>query len=285
MSRVLFLGFGYVAGEMAPALAGRGWRFAGTSRDEARRQAIAALGGEAIDPGDAAALARAAGEATHLVVSAAPSGGDPFLTAHGDLLRRNSGRLEWIGYLSATSVYGVTDGRWVDEESETVPLGRRGADRLAAERAWSAFGEETGVACVRFRLAGIYGPGRNALEQIRAGTARRIVKPGQVFNRIHVADIIHVVAASMAMPGAGSVFNVADDCPAPPQDVIAYAAALLGVPAPPEEPFSTASLTPMSASFYAENKRMRNARIKTRLGVRLAYPEYRAGLDALHADA
>ena len=185
-----------------------------------------------------------------------------------------------IFFQPLTSVYGVTDGRWVDEESETVPLGRRGADRLAAEQAWSAFGEETGVACVRFRLAGIYGPGRNALVNLAEGKARRLVKPGQVFNRIHVADIAASLTAATTRP-ATRIYNLADDEPAPPQDVVAYAAGLMGIAPPPEIPFDEAELTPMARSFYGENKRVANRRIKEELGITLRYPTYREGLDAL----
>jgi nucleoside-diphosphate-sugar epimerase len=193
--------------------------------------------------------------------------------------------VRWIGYLSTTAVYGDHGGAWVDETTVPTPSGLRGVRRLAAEAAWLAFGKAHGVPCQIFRLAGIYGPGRSALDQVRAGTARRIDKPGQVFSRIHVADIARVLEASMAKPAAGHIYNVCDDCPAPPAAVIEHACALLGVTPPPMQHFdeAQASLSPMARSFYDDNKRVSNRRIKEELGVVLAFPDYQTGLAALFA--
>ena len=174
-------------------------------------------------------------------------------------------------------------GGWVDEATPLTPATARGRARVAAEAAWQALAEGAGLPLHIFRLAGIYGPGRGPFAKVRAGTARRIVKPGQVFSRIHVDDIARVLAASIARPFPGAIYNVCDDDPAPPQDVIAHAASLLGLPPPPDEPFDTAEMTAMARSFYAESKRVRNDRIKAELGVRLAYPTYREGLAALLA--
>ena len=192
--------------------------------------------------------------------------------------------LDWVGYLSTVGVYGNSAGAVVDESAQPHPNNERTRARVVAESAWLALGEEMGRPAQVFRLAGIYGPGRSALDKLRAGTARRIVKPGQVFNRIHVEDIASVLEASIARPRAGAIYNVADDEPAPPEDVVAYAAELLAIEPPPEVPFEEADLTPMARSFYGDSRRVSNALIKSELGVRLAYPNYRQGLKAL-ADA
>ena len=189
--------------------------------------------------------------------------------------------LDWVGYLSTVGVYGNSAGAVVDESAQPHPNNERTRARVVAESAWLALGEEMGRPAQVFRLAGIYGPGRSALDKLRAGTARRIVKPGQVFNRIHVEDIASVLEASIARPRAGAIYNVADDEPAPPEDVVTYAAELLGIEPPPEVPFEEADLTPMARSFYGDSRRISNALIKSELGVRLAYPNYREGLKAL----
>jgi len=213
--------------------------------------------------------------ASHLLISAAPSpdAGDPLL-ASMDL---SAYRFDWVGYLSTTGVYGNHDGAWVDEATPLTPSTRRGRLRVAAESAWQA----TGLPLHIFRLAGIYGPGRGPFSKVRNGTARRIIKAGQMFSRIHADDIAQVVAASIAQPRPGAVYNLCDDDPAPPQDVLAYAAELLGLPLPPEVDFDSADMTPMARSFYAENKRVRNDLIKSELGVRLKYPSYKEGLQSL----
>ena len=185
--------------------------------------------------------------------------------------------LAWIGYLGTTAVYGDRQGGWVDEETPIEPTLARADRRARAEAAWL----KSGLPVHIFRLAGIYGPGRNAFVNLKDGTARRIVKPGQVFSRIHVEDIATVLEASIARPRPGAIYNVCDDEPAPPQDVVAHAAELMGVAPPPEQPYETADLSPMARTFYKDNRRVRNERIKRELGVRLAYPTYREGLAAL----
>jgi nucleoside-diphosphate-sugar epimerase len=199
------------------------------------------------------------------------------LARHGADIARLSG-LRWVGYLSTTGVYGDRDGGWVDESSELRPTGERGRRRVVAETAWLDLWRRHGLPVHVFRLAGIYGPGRSAFDSLRQGRAQRVDKPGQVFSRIHVDDIAAVLAASMAKPNPGATYNVCDDDPAAPAEVIAHAADLLGIEPPPLVPFAEAKLSYMARSFYADNKRVRNDRIKAELGVELAYPDYRRGL-------
>ncbi|MYA89905.1 MAG: SDR family oxidoreductase, partial [Boseongicola sp. SB0662_bin_57] len=236
-----------------------------------------ALRGEGVDalewPGAPLPLA----EATHLLVSVAPAGsGDPVLELAGDQIGAAQ-HLKWAGYLSTTAVYGDHKGGWVDETTPLAPTTERGKARARAESAWAALGLPLHI----FRLAGIYGPGRGPMEKVRRGTARRIVKKGQVFSRIHVEDIAAVLAASIERPNPGAIYNVCDDEPSRPDDVIEHAARLLGVPVPPAVDLDSAEVSPMARSFYAESKRVRNNRIKDELGVTLRYPDYRSGLAAL----
>jgi hypothetical protein len=269
---LLSLGHGYSAQALARLLRPRGWRILGTSRTPAHLAAMAAQGVEA-HPWPGSDLAPLLARATHVLSSIPPAPqGDPVLPALGPLPAG-----VWVGYLSTTAVYGDHGGAWVDEDTPPTPGTDRGQWRLRAERQWQA----AGPAHI-FRLAGIYGPGRGPFEKVRDGSARRIVKPGQVFSRIHVDDIAAAVAAAMDRPGPG-LWNVCDDDPAPPQEVIGQAARLLGLPLPPEEAYDPAAMTPMAASFYAENKRVRNDRMRRDLGVRLRYPTYREGLAALLA--
>ncbi|QRM31690.1 SDR family oxidoreductase [Microvirga sp. VF16] len=205
---------------------------------------------------------------------------DPVLEHFSEAIA-SAPNLRWVGYLSTVGVYGNADGNWVDETTPPNPATIRSRDRIAAEQEWLALGESAPFAVQIFRLAGIYGPGRNALVKVADGTARSIVKKGQVFNRIHTADIAQILMASIERASPNAIYNVADDEPGPPQDVIAYAAELLGREPPPEVPFEEADMTPMARSFYADNKRVRNTRIKTKLGVTLRYPSYREGLQAL----
>lgn len=205
---------------------------------------------------------------------------DPVLERFSEAIA-SAPRLRWIGYLSTVGVYGHADGNWVDETTAPNPATIRSRHRIAAEREWLALGESAPFAVQIFRLAGIYGPGRNALAKVADGSAKRIVKPGQVFNRIHTTDIAQVLMASIERPSRNAIYNVADDEPGPPQDVIAYAAQLLGREPPPEVPFEEAEMTPMARTFYEDNKRVRNTRIRTELGVMLRYPTYREGLQAL----
>lgn len=271
---------GYSAQALARRLGPAGWRVLGTTRDADRAAALAGAGIEAVVWPGAGPLPQL-GEASHLLISVAPGpDGDPVLAALGAEIAAAASRLAWVGYLSTTGVYGDHGGGWVDEATPLTPATRRGQQRVAAEAQWAAI---PGLPLHIFRLAGIYGPGRGPFAKVRAGTARRIVKPGQVFSRIHVEDIAQVLAASIARPRPGAVYNVCDDDPAPPEQVIEHAARLLGLPVPPAEPFETAEMTPMARSFYAESKRVRNDRIKRELGVDLIYPTYREGLAALLA--
>ena len=277
-------GLGYAAGFLARALSAQGYRVLGTSRTADARATMAAEGAEMRVFERAhplADLGELLAGATHLLSSVPPDDrGDPVLDLHGEDIAAARG-LRWIGYLSTTGVYGDRAGGWVDEEAPLRPTGERGRRRVAAEARWLELRQRHGAPVHVFRLAGIYGPGRNALDAVRAGRAQRIVKPGQVFSRIHVADIAQVLRASMARPEPGAIYNVCDDDPAPPADVVAFACDLLGVPPPPPLPLEQAQLSEMALSFYADSKRVSNRRIKERLGVRLLYPSYRDGLAAL----
>ena len=282
--RLFCFGLGYTARILAARLKPRGWRISGTVRSAESAHALAAAGIEAFvfdrgrpleDP------AEALRDATYILSSVPPDAdGDPVLDQHGhDIVALEN--LAWAGYLSTTGVYGDRAGGWVDEGSALTPTGERGQRRLAAETAWLALHRDHGVPLHLFRLAGIYGPGRNALETVRSGNAKRIDKPGQVFSRIHVEDIATVLEASMARPNPGRAYNLCDDDPAPPAEVIAYACDLLGVAPPPLVPFEAAELSAMARSFYRDNKCVSNRRIKEELGVRLAYPDFQTGLRAL----
>lgn len=276
-------GLGYTARRLADRLLSLGWRVSGTCRGAEKQAALAAAGISAhrFDRDQPLAdIDRLLAGATHLLSSVPPDAmGDPVIDHHGADIDRAAPHLVWTGYLSTTGVYGDRGGAWVDEASELAPSGERGLRRLRAERAWLARAQPAHL----FRLAGIYGPGSSALDTVRAGRARRVVKPGQVFSRIHVDDIVAVLMASMAAPRSGAAYNVCDDDPAPPADVITHACELLGVAPPPEVPYDRAELSPMARSFYDDNKRCRNERIKRELGVHLAYPDYRRGLAALLA--
>ena len=280
-NRLLSLGHGYSARALTPLLLARGWSVVGTTRDLANADALRGAG---VAPVVFGAPIPWEG-VTHVLTSVAPDAeGAPVLRTYGENLVRRLRPGQWVGYLSTTGVYGDHGGGWVDEETALTPATARGRARVEAESAWGALADRTGAALHVFRLAGIYGPGRGPFAKVRAGTARRIVKAGQVFSRIHVDDIAAVLAASIDRPAPGGrVYNVCDDDPAPPQDVIAHAADLLGLPRPPEVAFGDADLGPMARSFYAESKRVRNDRIKDELGVRLHHPDYRAGLVALLA--
>ena len=277
---LLSFGHGYSARALSRLLLPQGWRIIGTTRDDGK---AARLMGEGIEPRiwPGANMIPALDAATHLLISAAPGdAGDPVLAELRDEIAARAGQFQWVGYLSTTGVYGDHSGDWVDEDTPLTPATKRGIARVEAENAWRAI---PGLPLHIFRLAGIYGPGRGPFAKVREGTARRIIKPGQVFSRTHVADIARVLAASIARPNPGAAYNVCDNDPAPPEDVIAYAAELLGLPVPPVEDFATAEMTPMARSFYAESKKVRNDRIKDELGVELLYPDYRSGLRALLA--
>ena len=284
MKTLLSIGHGYTAQALAQRLLPQGWRVIGTTRSVDKAERLRAMGVEPViwpgEPEDLGDLGAALALATHVLSSVGPDGaGDPVLRAYGAALA--AARVEWVGYLSTTAVYGHHNGDWVDETTALTPATERGAARVRAEGEWVALGLPLHI----FRLAGIYGPGRGPFEKVRDGTARRIFKPGQVFSRIHVADIAQVLAASMAHPAPGAVYNVCDDDPASPEAVLSLAAELIGLPEPPMVPFEDAEMTPMARSFYAENKRVRNGRIKAELGVKLIFPTYREGLRGLLAGA
>ena len=282
--RLYCFGLGYSALALAPMLVGAGWQVGGTCRNAEKAAALRARGfaAELFERGRPLPAAAMAG-ATHVLVTAPPDAtGDPVLESHGEDIAALPG-LAWLGYLSTTGVYGDRDGGWVDETSALRPSGERGRRRVAAETGWLELGRRRGVPVHIFRLAAIYGPGRSPYAALRTGAARRVDKPGQVFSRIHVEDLARVLAASMARPHPGAVYNVCDDQPAAPQAVVAHAAALLGVPAPPLTPFAEAPLSAMARSFYDDNKRVANALIKQELGIVLRFADYRAGLAAILA--
>ena len=284
MRRLVVFGCGYSASRFVE-LHGKAFDAVDvTARSDETVAALAAEGVSAhrFDGGPLSeALTRAVDAATH-VLSSVPTddGGDPTLAAAGAALR-GARSIGWLGYLSTIGVYGDSQGRWIDETTPTEATSPRIERRIEAEQGWLALGRDKGVPVQIFRLAGIYGPGRSAVDNLRAGTARRLVKPGQVFNRIHVDDIAAAIAAGVARPSVGPLINVTDDEPAPPQDVVAYAADLMGLPVPPDIPFETADLPPMARSFYSSNKRVANRVLTGELGVRLAFPTYREGIAAL----
>ena len=283
--RFFIFGAGYSARAFAATRDDPSIEIAGTTRSPEKFDALRRAGiepflfaGNILSPELLASLK----QATNLIVSIAPEErGDPVLAIAREQIAGLAPRLRWIGYLSTVGVYGDHGGDWVDEASECRPVSRRSVLRVAAEREWLALGEKTGVKLAILRLSGIYGPGRNALVNLRNGTAKRLIKPGQVFNRIHVADIAGPLW-HLAEREQDGIFNVTDDLPAPPQDVVAYAAEVMGVEPPAEIPFASAKLSPMARSFYGENKRVSNAAIKA-TGYRFRYPDYRSAFDAMWA--
>jgi nucleoside-diphosphate-sugar epimerase len=281
---LLSFGHGYSAKALTQLLLPDGWTVTGTTRSIDKAADLGRTGVLPVQwPGTD--LRATLEDATHLLISAGPGpDGDPVLKELEEDIARNAARLEWVGYLSTTGVYGDHQGGWVDETTPLAPSTKRGEMRVQAEAAWQTLAARTGLPLHIFRLAGIYGPGRGPFAKVRAGTARRIIKTGQVFSRIHVEDIAQVLLASIKAPRTGAIYNLCDDDPAPPQDVIGHAADLLGLPVPEAIPFEQAEMTPMARSFYAESKKVRNDLIKSELGVQLQYPDYRAGLKALLRD-
>ncbi|MDG1863865.1 MAG: SDR family oxidoreductase [Yoonia sp.] len=277
---LLSFGHGFSARALSHILLPQDWRIIGTTRDEDKAVRLMHEGIEPrIWPG--ADMTPALNAATHLLISAAPDdAGDPILAQLESEIAALAGQFEWVGYLSTTGVYGDHNGDWVDEETPLTPATKRGVARVQAEAAWQAIPD---LPLHIFRLAGIYGPGRGPFAKVRNGTARRIIKEGQVFSRTHVADIGRVLAASIKRPNIGSIYNVCDNDPAPPEDVIAYAAELLDMPIPEAVDYEAAEMTPMARSFYAESKKVRNDKIRNELGVDLLYPDYKSGLRGLLA--
>jgi nucleoside-diphosphate-sugar epimerase len=270
MPHLFCFGLGFTGQTLARRFAAQGWTVTGTSR--------AGGDGTLAFDGSAPLPASAFDGVTHLLISVPPGAqGDPVLNRHAEDIKKRAAQFHWASYLSTTGVYGDRHGDWVDETSPLAPTTERGHRRLTAETQWQSLGLPMHI----FRLAGIYGPGRNQLVSILDGSAKRIVKPGQIFSRIHVEDIAGVLAASIARPNPGQAYNVCDDEPCPPQEVVAFAAALLKRAAPPEIAFADADLSPMAKSFYAESKRVSNQRMKEELGYKLLYPTYREGLTAL----
>lgn len=280
--KLFCFGYGYTANYLGHALSEQGdWAIGGTTRESERRDEMRARGINAhlfdyhVPLPDPKLVLDGV---THLLISTPPDDdGDPAFLAHGhDIFNLPS--LEWIGYLSTTGVYGDRDGEWVDETTEIRPSTQRGSRRASAENQWLSLLESHGLPTHVFRLAGIYGPGRSALDSIRAGIARRIDKPGHTFSRIHVEDIVQIVMASMMQPHPGSIYNVVDDLPAPSHEVIEYASQLMGRPSLPLVPFEKADLAPITMSFYSDNRRVKNDKIKQELGISLKYPDYKTGL-------
>jgi nucleoside-diphosphate-sugar epimerase len=280
--RLFVFGLGYVGEAFAQALRGRGWDIAASARSPEQAQMLRAAGITPADPDDKDAMAAALTGVNAVLITSPPSeDGCVALESVIPALALAEAFPDWIGYLSTTGVYGDFEGRWVFETSPLKAQSVEGARRVGAERDWRQVGRGMGLTVTTFRLPGIYGPGRSALDRLRAGEGRRIVKPGQVFSRIHLEDIVSGLLASLDRPRAGGVYNLVDDEPAPPQDVMEHAASLLGVAVPPDLPFNELGLSPATRRFYAENKRVSNALAKAELGWRPKYPTYREGLAAI----
>jgi nucleoside-diphosphate-sugar epimerase len=279
MKHLLCFGFGFSARTLAARLDKQAWKISATSRDP---EGIAEINDQGFRGLLFDSKLQIEPDVTHLLISAPPDeNGDPVLNLYQEQLWRIAKQLQWVGYLSTTGVYGDRGGDWVDEDSPLEPNTARGHRRLEAERSWMKLHIDHGLLVHLFRLAGIYGPGRNQLLAVLNGSAKRIIKSGQIFGRIHVDDIAGVLAVSMAKPNPGRAYNVCDDEPCPPQEVVEYAANLLGVPVPLEIPFEDANLSAMARSFYADSKRVSNKRMKNELSYKLLYPNYREGLSAL----
>ena len=279
---LLVFGLGYTGKALARRMLDQGWTVSATARKAKDRADVEGLGVQAIAPTDEAALVEAAAKARAILVTAPPNEtGCPGLAVLAPAIAAAGAFPDWIGYLSTTGVYGDRGGRWVSETSALNAQSVEGARRVAAERDWRQMGRGMGLTVTAFRLPGIYGPGRSPLDRLREGTARRLVKPGHVFSRIHVDDLAAGLQASIARPRAGGIYNLCDDEPAPAAEVTAYAAGLLDLEPPPEEAWDPAALSPAAQRFWAECKRVSNARAKAELGWRPAYPSYREGLRAV----
>jgi nucleoside-diphosphate-sugar epimerase len=280
--RLFVFGYGYAARALAQRLQPLGWKVSATIRQPADRARLDLEGVTPVPAGNRRELAHALRDAQAVLVTAPPTPeGCPGLQALVPAMATANAFPDWIGYLSTTGVYGDRQGRWVTERSRLAAKSLEGARRVSAERDWLEVGRGMGLTVQVFRLPGIYGPGRSGLDRLRAGQARRIVSPGQVFSRIHVDDIGAGLAASIARPRAGGIYNLCDDEPCSNGEVIAHAAQLLGLPVPPEVTLAEADLSPAAMRFYGENKRVSNSLAKAELGWRPAYPTYREGLSAI----
>lgn len=281
--KLFCFGYGYTASFLAERLKPFGWKIAGTTTDPEKRVFMKQAGIEAQlydhnhTINDPYASFK---DVSHVLLSIPPGAdGDLVVDIHGlDLCKMPN--IEWVGYLSTTAVYGNQDGNWVDELTPPEPSSRRGSLRLRAEQQWQFLQTNDGLPLHIFRLAGIYGPGRSAIDSVRAGTARRIDKPGHVFNRIHVEDIVQALVASMNQPRPGAIYNLSDDDPGPSHDVVTFACNLVGIDPPPITQFDQTEMAPIVRSFYKDNKRVRNDLVKKELGVDFIYPDFRAGLQA-----
>jgi nucleoside-diphosphate-sugar epimerase len=274
---LLSVGHGYSAQALAERLLPQGWKIIGTTRSPDKAHALAAQG---IDPLIWPDAPLPLDRVTHLLTSVAPRAGEPVLDAISSQLAQ-AGHLQWVGYLSTVGVYGDHGGEWVDEDTPCNAVSDRGLARIQAETAWQTICAHAGIRLHIFRLAGIYGPGRGPFEKLRSGRAQRVVKPGQYFSRIHYEDIGKALELGIRSEIGTRIFNLCDDTPAPPQDVLEHAAYLLGLDPPPIVRFEDADLSDMARSFYQDNKRVRNDRIKQELGLQLRYPDYKTGLASI----
>ncbi|GGZ25503.1 NAD(P)-dependent oxidoreductase [Asticcacaulis endophyticus] len=281
----LIFGYGFIGAAFAEALRADGYGISATARTANKRAELTTQGIMAIDPADPAALKIAADQATVILLTAAPNDeGCPAFTALSPILVSAAApRRRWIGYLSTTGVYGDRSGGWVFEDTALNPISREGQRRADAEQQWLGLGQQTGDCVTVFRLPGLYGPGRNVLERLKDGTARRIHKPGQVFSRLYDSDCATALMASVRRPRPGGIYNLCDDEPAPADDVLIYAARTYGFDMPPEIAFDDPNLSGGMKRFYAENKRVSNALAKAELGWRPQYPTYKDGLAAIYA--
>ena len=279
--RLLSFGHGYSAQALADILLPLGWQIRATTRSKEKFNKIK-KSGILVRIWPDQSLSDDLEWATHLLISIAPDKyEDLVLKEFREKIIKNIKQFNWVGYLSTTGVYGNHDGGWVDEEEKLIPSTLRGKYRVYAEKEWLRLFKVYNLPLHIFRLAGIYGPGRGPFSKVKSGLARRVIKKNQLFSRIHVEDIAQTLNASILEPNPGAIYNVCDDYPAPPEDVISYAAQLLGLPNPPKVKFEDAIMTDMARSFYLESKKVRNNKIKNELGVVLKYPNYKAGLKAL----
>lgn len=276
---------GFSAKALAKRLVSQGWDVSGTVQcvqDYIRTENFSVLPFDGSHP--TVEISEAISHATHLLITIPPQpSGDVVLENFAEEISKAS-HLQWIGYISSTGVYGDTQGEWVDESSPLLATTKRNRQRIELESAWLKIGKDHGLPLMVFRCVGIYGPGRNLLASVKQGRARRIDKPGLVFSRIHSEDLAQILEASMNKPQPSEIYNVSDDCPCPPAEAVEYACNLLGVESPPLVPYEKADLSPTARGFYMTNKRVSNKKIKQELGVKLKYPDYRSGLDALYED-